>query len=129
MKETDVEFLARLIKESHDDLAARLDGHDVQFEAIDARFTGVDGKFEGVDKKFGILISAIEDLQKDATQVKGDIQDLKLSSRTHTESIRELTASIDNLKGLPLEIDHVLTRVGVIEKHLGIKPVVVSEYA
>ena len=36
--------------------------------------------------------------------------------------IKELTNSVNNLKGLPKEIDYALARSSAIEKHLGLKP-------
>ena len=42
--------------------------------------------------------------------------------RSMRSDIKELKGSVDNLKGLPKEIDHILGRVVTIEKHVGIRP-------
>lgn len=41
--------------------------------------------------------------------------------------IKELKESVDNLKGLPKEIDYALARSSAIEKHLGLKPPVPAD--
>lgn len=72
-----------------------------------------------------------DDLSNFAT--KDDIADLKATMATRDDvksiggeltSIRrdleELTEKVDNIVGLPKEIDHALERIAATEKHLGI---------
>lgn len=42
--------------------------------------------------------------------------------RSMRTDIKELKESVDNLKGLTQENDHILTRVSAIEKHIGFQP-------
>jgi uncharacterized membrane protein len=72
-----------------------------------------------------------DDLANFAT--KNDIADLKatMATKDHVKSIsdelasirrdlEELTEKVDNIVGLPKEIDHALERIAAIEKHLGL---------
>jgi hypothetical protein len=41
-------------------------------------------------------------------------------ARSIRDDLKELTSKMDNIAGLPKEIDHALERIRTIEKHLGI---------
>ena len=73
------------------------------------------------------------DFIKQRMATKDEIADLKATMATKDDvnsisneltSIRRdleaLTDKVDNIIGLPKEIDHALERIGAIEKHLGI---------
>lgn len=49
-KETDTEFLARMMAEGFAQVNTRLDGIDVRLDAIDARLDGIDGRLLSLEK-------------------------------------------------------------------------------
>ena len=54
-----------------------------------------------------ILQEETKDIQAELTSIRRDI--------------KALTGKVDNILGLPKEIDHALERIAAIEKHLGIE--------
>ena len=88
--------------------------------------------FAASDKKFAALAEDIADIRKDMA-TKDDVRDIIRKEVPHivreeTNDLREeltsvrrdldgLTEKIDNLAGLPKEIDHALERIAMIEKH------------
>jgi len=54
-----------------------------------------------------IISEATHDIRAELTSIRRDLE--------------ELTMKVDNLVGLPKEIDHALERIRRIEKHLGIE--------
>ena len=85
-----------------------------------------------MDKNTKDMLDAL-DFIKQRMATKDEIADLKATMATKDDvnsisneltSIRRdleaLTDKVDNIVGLPKEIDHALERIGAIEKHLGI---------
>jgi hypothetical protein len=55
----------------------------------------------------GIMREEIKDIRSELTSIRRDLE--------------ALTGKVDNILGLPKEIDHALDRIAAIEKHLGIQ--------
>jgi uncharacterized membrane protein len=85
-----------------------------------------------MDKNTKDMLDAL-DFIKQRMATKDEIADLKATMATKDDvnsisneltSIRRdleaLTDKVDNIVGLPKEIDHALERIAAIEKHLGI---------
>ena len=85
-----------------------------------------------MDRDTKDMLDAI-DFIKERMATKDEIADLKatMATKDDVKSIRDelasirrdlevLTEKVDNIIGLPLEIDHALERIAAIEKHLGI---------
>jgi len=95
------------IREGHDIIIRRLDGHDEKFEGIDKKFEGIDKKFEGIDKKFeGIdkkLNSHTEMMGKILTDlgiVKEDIEFIKrdLKKKVDVDEFTTLEIRVSRLE-------------------------------
>ena len=52
--------------------------------------------------------------------VRGETQDIHAELTSIRRDLEALTSKVDNIIGLPKEIDHALERIAAIEKHLGI---------
>ena len=52
--------------------------------------------------------------------VREGTNDIRAELTSIRRDLEALTAKVDNIKGLPKEIDHALERIAAIEKHLGI---------
>jgi archaellum component FlaC len=52
--------------------------------------------------------------------VREETNDIRAEVASIRRDLEELTDKVDNIIGLPKEIDHALERIAAIEKHLGI---------
>lgn len=52
--------------------------------------------------------------------VREETKDIREEVASIRRDLEELTRKVDNIVGLPKEIDHALERIAAIEKHLGI---------
>jgi len=52
--------------------------------------------------------------------VRGETKDIRAELTSIRRDLEALTGKVDNIMGLPKEIDHALERIAAIEKHLGI---------
>jgi hypothetical protein len=52
--------------------------------------------------------------------VREETSDIRAELASIRRDLEELTDKVDNIIGLPKEIDHALERIAAIEKHLGI---------
>lgn len=103
MTEDQFEKLAQLIQVSHDDLEQKMEEGfarvDARFEQIDARFGQVDARFDRMDNELAHIRTELKDIRK---------------------RLDVLEEKVDQQSGFAKEIDHILARVTMIEKHLGI---------
>lgn len=60
-------------------------------------------------------------IRKEVPQiVREEIKDIRTELTSIRRDLEALTGKVDNIMGLPKEIDHALERIAAIEKHLGI---------
>jgi len=60
-------------------------------------------------------------IRKEVPQiVRGETKDIRAELTSIRRDLEVLTSKVDNIIGLPKEIDHALERIAAIEKHLGI---------
>ena len=60
-------------------------------------------------------------IRKEVPQiVRAETKDLRGELTSIRRDLEALTGKVDNIIGLPKEIDHALERIAAIEKHLGI---------
>jgi transposase len=93
MAETDFDRLTRVMLGEFSRVHERLDEHDVRFDAIDQRFDRIDAE---------------------VTRVHAELKQLR-------DELNDLSEQVGNMLGYRKEIDHALTRITAIEKHLGIR--------
>lgn len=53
--------------------------------------------------------------------IRDETKDIRDELANIRRDLKELTSKVDNIIGLPKEIDHALDRIRRIEKHLGIE--------
>lgn len=83
-------------------------------EIVVGEFARVHARFDTLDDRF----DAVETRQRQTNeQLSGIVTDLR-DIRSRAESLEE---AVSNLSGFSKEIDHLLRRVSVIEKHLGLQ--------
>jgi uncharacterized Zn finger protein len=58
--------------------------------------------------------------------VREETNDIRAELASIRRDLEELTDKVDNIIGLPKEIDHALERIAAIEEHLGISKKVVA---
>jgi tetrahydromethanopterin S-methyltransferase subunit G len=93
MAETDFDRLTRVMLGEFNRVHERLDEHDERFDAIDRRFDRMGEEFARIHAEL--------------KQLRTDVDDL--------------SERVGNTTGYRKEIDHALTRIAAIEKHLGIR--------
>jgi archaellum component FlaC len=93
MAETDFDRLTRVMLGEFNRVHGRLDDHDDRFDAIDRRFDRMDEELRAI---------------------RGEIKSIR-------SDLDDLTERVGNVIGYRKEIDHALTRIAAIEKHLGIR--------
>lgn len=54
------------------------------------------------------------------TIIREETKDIREELASIRRDLEGLSSSVDNIMGLPKEIDHALERIAAIEKHLGI---------
>jgi len=60
-------------------------------------------------------------IRKEVPQiVREEVKDIRAELTSIRRDLEVLTSKIDNIVGLPKEIDHALERIAAIEKHLGL---------
>lgn len=60
-------------------------------------------------------------IRKEVPQiVREETKDIRAELTSIHRDLEALTGKVDNIMGLPKEIDHALERIAAIEKHLGI---------
>ena len=62
----------------------------------------------------------IANLTTDVAGIKVDISDIRQETRSIRKDLEHLTDKVDNIVGLPKEIDHALERISAVERHLGL---------
>jgi hypothetical protein len=88
----DLERLSRLMLDEFKRVHER-------FDSIDDRFDGVDRHLDGIDGRLNSIETELKDIHR------------------RLDALEEAAV---NLSGFAKEIDHLLTRVVAIEKHLGL---------
>jgi len=100
-KETDTEFLARMMAEGFAQVNTRLDGIDVRLDAIDARLDAIDARLDGID---GRLLS----LEKGQAETHRRLDSIEKKQVGMLESIDETVHKSEFIK--------LVRRVEVLEK-------------
>ena len=60
-------------------------------------------------------------IRKEVPQiVREETKDIRAELTSIRRDLEALTGKVDNIVGLPKEIDHALERIAAIEKHLGL---------
>jgi tetrahydromethanopterin S-methyltransferase subunit G len=77
-----------------------------EFKRVHERFDGIDDRFDGVDRR-------LEGLDGRLTSIEAELKDIH-------RRLDALEEAAMNFSGFAKEIDHLLTRVTAIEKHLGL---------
>ena len=79
-----------------------------------------------VTKEDLLKFATKEDLEKFATKdevreiVREEASDIRAELTSIRRDLEALTEKVDNIVGLPKEIDYALERIAAIERHLGI---------
>jgi len=58
--------------------------------------------------------------------VRGETNDIRAELTSIRRDLEALTGKVDNIVGLPKEIDHALERIAAIEKHLGLNKKIIA---
>jgi tetrahydromethanopterin S-methyltransferase subunit G len=77
-----------------------------EFKRVNERFDTIDERFDTVDKR-------LEGIEERLTNIQAELKDI------HAR-LEQLEQEARNFSGYAKEIDHLLTRVTAIEKHLGL---------
>src|SRR3989344_5611503 len=110
MTEDQFEKLAQLMQVSHDDLEQKM---EEGFAHVDARFERIDARFERIDARFGQVDARFDKVDNELAHIRTELKDIR-------KRLDILEEKVDQQSGFAKEIDHILTRVTMIEKRLGI---------
>ena len=100
-KETDTEFLARLMAEGFAQVNTRFDGVDTRFDGIDVRLDGVDARLDGVDAR-------LLNLEKGQAETHRRLDSIEKKQAGTLESLDETVHQSEFIK--------LVRRVEVLEK-------------
>ena len=112
--DTEIGKLTKLVEKGftavQDDFSSLRTDMEKGFEAVDKELSSfradVAERFAAVDRRFDTLEAQMSD-------IKDEVRDIR-------KRLEVLERKVGHVTGYAKEIDHVLARVAVIEKHLGI---------
>ena len=107
-KETDTEFLARMMAEGFAQVNTRLDGIDVRLDAIDARLDAIDARLDGIDARLDGIDGRLLSLEKGQAETHRRLDSIEKKQVGMLESIDETVHKSEFIK--------LVRRVEVLEK-------------
>lgn len=72
------------------------------------------GEFKGVNERFDVLDNHHDYLLSQFNSIEAELRDIRLR-------LTALEEAVENASGFAKEIDHLLKRLSLIEKHLGLE--------
>jgi tetrahydromethanopterin S-methyltransferase subunit G len=84
-----------------------------EFKRVHERFDGVDERINGLDGRLGRVEARLDTIGDRLSNIEAELKDIH-------RRLDALEEAAMNFSGFAKEIDHLLTRVTAIEKHLGL---------
>ncbi len=113
--ETELEALARLVRNGFERMDARFEEVGVRFEQVDARFEKIDSRFEEVDSKFEKVASRFDLIDTQFATLRYELNDhtrrLDRIERNQSTMLTNLDETVHRS-----EFSALLKRVDVLEK-------------